>query len=106
MAEYTEQAFEDSFERIKAAFADGFQPEDVGTLLHEITTFTQVFSMTKEEKKATALRLAQKVLDATDIPWLPDHLTLPFLGDVGADALIMRVLPGILDRFLDKEPSS
>lgn len=97
MAEVTETHITEAVDRIKALFDDGFQIEDVGKILKEITTFADLFTLTGPEKKALALRVAQRVLDETDIPWLPDHLTIPFVGDVGADALIMRLLPSVID---------
>jgi len=100
MAEVTEQHIAEAVGRIKAALSDGFQMDDIGVLLKEATEFAEVFSLTGPEKKELALRVAERVLDETDIPWLPDKLSLPVLGEVGADALIMRMLPSLIDTLV------
>lgn len=97
MAEFTEARVTEAVENIKSAFADGFQLEDVSILLKEVTAFAELFNLRSEEKKALALRVAERVLAETDIPVLPDKLSLPFVGEVGADALIMRFLPKLID---------
>lgn len=101
MAEVTEQHIATAVDNIKSAFADGFQLADLAVLVREVSTFAEVFSLTGEEKRELALQVAQRVLDETDIPWWPDKLRLPLVGEVGADALIMRVMPKLLDLVVD-----
>jgi len=101
MAEVTEVQIAEAVKNIKLAFSDGFQLEDLSVMLREVTTFASVFSLTGAEKKVLALKVAERVLEETDIPGLPDKLTLPFVGDVGADALIMRFLPKLIDLLID-----
>lgn len=100
MAEIIEERITEAVANIKAALSDEFQFSDIATILGEITTFAEVFSLSGPEKKELALRVAQRVLDETDIPVLPDKLSLPFVGEVGADALIMKLLPGLIDKLV------
>jgi hypothetical protein len=97
MAEVTEERIAEAVNNIKAAFADGFQWDDVSTVVGEVVKFAEVFDLSGPEKKALALRVAQRVLDETDIPILPDKLVVPFLGDIGADALLMKAIPSFID---------
>lgn len=103
MADVTEERITQAVENIKAAFADGLQLDDFGTVVKEVTTFAELFQLSRVEKKALALRVAERVLAETDIPFLPDKLTLPFLGDVGADALLLKIMPGVLELVLPDE---
>ncbi len=96
MAEITEERILEAVRKIKAAFADGFQWEDVATLAEEAAVFADLFVLSGPEKEALALRVMEKVLAETDFPWLPDTFNLPLVGDIGADALIMRFAPGLL----------
>jgi len=102
MAEFTEKQVLDAIKRIRDAFTDGkIELKDIYLLIKEATEFAELANLPGEEKRALAMRVVKKVLEQTDIPWLPDKLTLPIVGDVGADALIMRFLPSILDLVVD-----
>jgi len=92
MAELTEAQVLEAVERIKQAFADGFQLADLSVLLREITTFAELFSLSGGEKKALAIRVAEKVLDETDTPWLPDALL---------DPLLKKLMPNLIDLVVD-----
>jgi len=101
MAEATEEQVLEAVENIKTAFSDGFQFDDISTVLEEAAVFAELFSLTGGEKKALALRVIERVLEETNIPFLPDKLVLPFVGDIGADALIMKFAPGLLDKIVN-----
>ena len=102
MAEYTEEQVLAAVERIKAAFADGFQFADIALLVDEVMRFAKDFSgLTGGEKKAIAMRVAETVLDETDVPWLPDKLNLPIIGEVGADRMILLGVDKIIDLVWD-----
>lgn len=102
MAEYTEQQIREGVDRIKAALADGFQVTDIAFLVREVMGFAKGFAaLTGPERKALAMSVAEKVLKETDIPWLPDELNLPIVGEVGADALILRAIDKIIDMTWD-----
>lgn len=92
MAEVTEQHITDAVARIKEAFADGFQFGDIAVVLKEVTVFAQAFQLPGDEKKALALRVANRVIDETDTPWLPDPLT---------DPLMKKLLPNLIDLVVD-----
>jgi len=92
MAEVTEQHIADAVLHIKEAFADGFQLEDISTVLKEVTVFAEAFTLPGDEKKALALRVANRVIDETDTPWLPDALT---------DPLMKKLLPNLIDLIVD-----
>ena len=102
MAEYTEEQLREAVDRIKLVLADGFQFSDIGFLVKEVMAFAKDFSdLTGAEKKALAMSLAETVLDETDIPWLPDKLNLPFVGEIGADALILKGVDKLIDVVWD-----
>lgn len=101
MADVTEAQIREAADTIKESLSDGFQWADIPVLVKGITTFAELFSLSGPEKKALALRVAKQVLDETDIPVLPDKLSLPFVGEVGADHLIMQALPGLIDLVVD-----
>jgi len=91
MAEFHEDKFEDAFKVIMGAFADGFQWEDVATIIEEAAIFADLFDMPGPEKKALALRLINRVIDETDVPWLPDAIV---------DPLLKRFIPGLVDSII------
>lgn len=102
MAEYTEQQVREAVDRIKVALADGFQFGDIAFLVREVMGVAKDFStLTGPEKKALAMSLAETVLKETDVPWLPDELNLPIIGEVGADALILKAIDKIIDMVWD-----
>ena len=68
---------------------------------HPQGQLSELADLSGPEKRNLALRVIGEVLKKTDIPFLPDELNLPFLGDVGADALIMKILPAIVDLVVD-----
>jgi len=88
MAELTESKVLEAVDKLKATFADGLQISDLSVVLEEIVVFADLFTLEGEEKKALALRVAEKVIDDTDTPWLPDPLT---------DPLIKKFLPSLID---------
>ncbi len=95
MADVTAERIEQAVREIKDLF-ETFEWSDIAALAEKVSVFADLFVLTGPEKKALAMQVAERVLAETDIPWLPDSLTLPFVGDVGADALILKFLPGIL----------
>jgi len=101
MADVTEEKIVKAVQDIKGVFADGFQLADIGVLIDKATVFAQTLELTGPERRQLALQVIQRVLDETDIPWWPDKLTLPLIGDVGADALIMRFAPRLVDLVVD-----
>ena len=97
MAEYTQEQVREAVDRIKKEFAT-FEIGDVAMLVKEVMGFAKDFAtLTGGEKKALAMNVAETVLAETDIPWLPDKLVLPILGDVGADAMILRGVDKLID---------
>ena len=92
MADVTEERIAAAVERIKGAFDDGFQLGDISTVLGEVTVFAEAFRLSGPEKKALALKVAERVIDETDTPWLPDALT---------DPLMKKLLPGLIDLVVD-----
>jgi len=92
MAEFHEDRLEEAVKSLKEAFSDGFQFEDVATVVREATVFAGAFKIPSEEKRALALRLINRVVDETDIPWLPDTLI---------DPLIKRFAPKLIDLVVD-----
>ena len=74
MAEFSEELVLDTIHKIKEAFADGFQFSDIACLVQLAAEFSELFQLDGEEKKELALRVAGKVIDETDTPWLPDPL--------------------------------
>lgn len=92
MADITEQGITEAVDNIKAAFSDGFQWEDISTVLREATKFAQVVALSGSEKKALALNIIGRVLDETDTPWLPDSWT---------DDWMKRMAPGLIDWAVD-----
>jgi hypothetical protein len=102
MAEYTEEQVREAVDRIKVALADGFQFGDIAFLVKEVMGFAKDFTgLTGAEKKALAMNLAETVLAETDVPWLPDQLNLPIIGEVGADALILKGVDKLIDMAWD-----
>lgn len=91
MAEFHEDKLESAFKVIMEAFADGFQWEDVATVIEEASVFADLFDMPGSEKRALALRLINRVIDETDTPWLPDAFT---------DPLLKRFIPGVVDLII------
>lgn len=92
MAQFTEQHFETAVTNLKSAFADGFQFEDLATVIKEGVVFAGAFRLTNAERRALAIRLINKLIDETDTPWLPDGLT---------DPLFKRVVPKLVDLVAD-----
>lgn len=92
MAEVTEERIREAIDNVKAAFADGFQMQDISVLVKEITVFAEAFSLSGAEKKELALKVANSVIDETDTPWLPDPLT---------DPLMKKLLPNLIDLVVD-----
>ena len=92
MAEFTEERFTEAVEKIKEAFADGFQLRDLATLIGVVVSVAELFELTGEEKRAVAIRLGERVIRETDTPWLPDSLT---------DPLMIRFLPTVIDLVVD-----
>lgn len=92
MAEVTEARITEAVNNIKAAFADGFQLADISVVIREVTTFAEMFNLSGPEKKALALQVAERVIDETDTPWLPDALT---------DPLMKKLLPNLIDLVVD-----
>jgi len=102
MAEFGEQWIRERVEEAKATLTDGkFTFEDVKVLIKLATEAAELTKLSGSEKKALALQVAETVLAETDIPVLPDKFTVPFLGDIGGDALIMRFLPGLIDLVVE-----
>lgn len=94
MAEVTEARIAEAVAEIKAELTDGeFDFEDIQVLAKHAYLFAEIVGLSGDEKLALALKVAEQVLAETEIPYLPDQLKLPFLGEVGADALILRALP-------------
>jgi len=87
----------DAVAAIKDALGEEFDLADLAVVIEEITVFADLFDMPGDEKKKLALDIAGRVLAETDFPYLPDQLELPVLGEVGADALFMRILPKVVD---------
>lgn len=101
MAEYTEQQVRDAVDRIKVAL-ETFEFADIAFLVKEVMAFAKDFSgLTGGEKKALAMNLAETVLKETDVPWLPDELNLPIVGEIGADALILKGVDKVIDLVWD-----
>ena len=92
MAEYTEEAFEKALAEIKTAFDDGFQWHDIGAVVKMGMTAAEAFKLEGPEKKKVAIDLMEKLIDVTEIPWLPDTLI---------DPILKRLLPGFIDLIVD-----
>jgi len=75
-------------EKIAEAFSDGFQFEDIATVIKEAAEFAEIPGMGGAEKHALAVALVSHVIDITDTPWLPDALT---------DPLLKKLIPAILE---------
>jgi hypothetical protein len=92
MADITEEEITGAVQSIKAAFLDGFQWEDIPTVLREATKFAQIAALSGSEKKALAIKVIERVIDETDTPWLPDSIS---------DAWMKRMAPGLIDWAVD-----
>lgn len=88
MSQFTQEALLEAANRIKATFDDGFQLADIAVLLREGTLFAEAFALPGEEKKQIAVDLISKVIDDTDIPWMPDALV---------DPLLKSLVPNLID---------
>ncbi len=98
MAEFGAQWIREQIDAVKAQWTDGkLTFDDVTVLVKAVTKVAQLTKLSGAEKKALAMEVAEGVLRETNFPVLPDTLKLPFVGDVGADALVMRFLPGMID---------
>lgn len=97
MAEWTEKQVLEGVATVKAALADGFQWEDVKTIIEVVTQFSELTKLTGPEKRALAIAVANKVIDETDTPWLPDPLV---------DPLMKRLLPSLIDLVVNASKGS
>jgi len=79
-------------EKIAEAFSDGFQLEDIATVVKEATELAELQEMSGPDKKALAVGLIEHVIDITDTPWLPDALT---------DPLMKKFIPSLIDLVVD-----
>jgi len=96
MAELSKEQVTGHIDDLKAIFADGFQVEDIGRLVKEVTEIAETYKglsgMSGAERKEAAVAIINQFIDDTNTPWLPDPLT---------DPIFKRVAPGIIDAVLD-----
>ena len=92
MTEVSEEQIVEAVQKIKEAFADGFQLEDIATVIKEGAIFAEAFQLSGEGKRALALQLIERVIEETDTPWIPDALV---------DPLLKRLAPKLVDLVVD-----
>jgi hypothetical protein len=79
VAEYTIEQAKAAAEQVKSVFADGFQWTDLFKVVPMVMEIVeQVGGMSGPEKKATALKIIEHVIDTTDMPG-PDSIFDPIL---------------------------
>jgi molybdopterin-guanine dinucleotide biosynthesis protein A len=80
MAQITVEEIKKHADVIVATFADGFQIADLFKVIPMAMEIVEkVSGASGEEKKATALEIINYVIDAVDLPWVPDNLVDPIL---------------------------
>lgn len=93
MAEITAEWLEAETKKVLALFEDGFQYSDLFKIVPMVMeTVELVQGLSGPEKKATAISLANEVIDRTDMPWIPDALV---------DPIIKQFVPGAIESLIE-----
>ena len=80
MAEFTIERAKEYAGPILERFEDGFQWSDVFAIVPEVMEIVEdLKEMNGPEKEAAAVMVLDHVIDATNVPWLPDSLVDPIL---------------------------
>jgi hypothetical protein len=93
MAQITVEEIKKHADAITAAFADGFQFEDLFKVIPMVMEIVEkVEGASGAEKKLTAIAIIDYVIDNTDMPWLPDNLV---------DPILKRVAPVVIELIIN-----
>ena len=90
MAEWTTDQIKAYAKDALALFDDGFQISDLFEIVPKVMEIVRsVKDLTGPEKKALAIQLGEYVIDATDMPWVPDVVVDPILKKLLPKAIQM-----------------
>jgi hypothetical protein len=93
MAELTGAQVEEIVASIAAVFVDGFQVADITKVIAAaMQGVEQAKGMTGPEKKASALKIIERVIDDVDLPWCPDALV---------DPVLKKLAPHVIELVID-----
>lgn len=84
---------------IKDIFEDGFQWNDIASLMKFSLKYVEnFFTLDGSEKKEAVLEIIDYVIDETDTPYLPDFITDPIFKAL-ADSFVNIIMPDSIDKI-------